>query len=110
MKAFEWFQKAADLGDEVAMYDLFICYTDNEFYDMIAEETEKNGRPEIVVRTQDKIIIIFGLENTMKEYRYYINTDDYEVHEYKKLEDSTQSLYHQEPYERLKDAIKVLEQ
>jgi len=78
------------------------------FKKAVEKQAKENGRPEIVYRTENYVVVIFGLENSMKEFRYDRSNDSYRVTEIRKLEDSTKSEFHQTPDERLEEAIKYL--
>lgn len=80
------------------------------FQKTVEKQAEESGRPEIVYRTERYVVAIFGLETCMKEFRYDRTNDSYQVKNIRKLEGSTKSLFNQEPYERLEEAIKYLEE
>lgn len=79
----------------------------SDFRIEVLNQTKESGRPEMVFETKTFIVTIFGLETSMKEFRYDKTTDSYRVRELRKLEDSTKSPFHKEPSERLKEAIKI---
>ena len=76
-----------------------------DFKAMMIEERNELGRPEIVVETATTVVVIFALEHSMREFRFNKLNDDWKVREIYKLEDSTKSLWHKEPSERLKKAV-----
>ena len=82
------------------------CYAD-DFLWAVTQQMKQSGRPEITVETKDYVSMVFGLESSMKEFRYDKKSDTYQVWEYRKLEDSTKSLFHKEPHERLQETIEM---
>jgi hypothetical protein len=64
-------------------------------------------RPEVYVQTQELIIIIVGMKTMMRKFEYNKWTNTHIVKDIRKFEDSTKSLFHQEPSERLKEAIEI---
>jgi hypothetical protein len=76
----------------------------------VKTQINESGRPEIFYETKDFIVVIFGLESSMKEFRYNKNTGFYTIKILRKLEDSTKSQFHKEPHERLKETIKEYQQ
>jgi protein tyrosine phosphatase len=68
-----------------------------------------DARPEVYVQTQELIIIIVGMKTMMRKFEYNKWIDTYTVKDIRKFEDSTKSLFHQEPSERLKEVIEIYE-
>ena len=78
----------------------------NEFFNFtkaVKDQVEKSGRPEIIVESGRVIYILFGLKDTMKEFRFDKKSQVYEVREVRKLEDSTRSLWHEKIDKSLKN-------
>jgi hypothetical protein len=79
-------------------WEQFIINVKKEFPDQ---------RPEIYVQSKDFVILLFGMENSMKEFVFHKQTGQVTTREIQKFEDSTKSLFHQEPYERLEKANEI---
>ena len=90
-----------------ALFIAPLCYAGGmeDFAIVINEEKREMGRPEIIVETTTSIVVIFALEHSMREFKYDKMNKSWEVKEIYKLEDSTKSLWHKEPSERLKKAV-----
>lgn len=91
------------------IYSLGYSSQFDNYSSMVKKTTGEVGRPEVVVETRTKIIVIFAMENSMKKITYDKVTDSFEVQQIYKFKDSTNSPFHKEPYERLEDAVKQYE-
>lgn len=83
-----------------AAFDQFMKQVAKEFGDQ---------KPEVLVKTNKEVILIFALAKTMKKIRFIKSTGHVEVKEIKKFDDSRQSPFHQDPSDRLKEAIALYE-
>ena len=74
------------------------------FVKKVMAEEKISGRAEIKAETASYLIIIFGLKNAMKQFKYDKLTGIEEIKEIKKFDDAP-SVWDQTPEERLAEAL-----
>jgi hypothetical protein len=77
-----------------------------KFVNEVKAQEKESGRPEISVQSEACIIIIFGLQQVMRKFRYHKTTDTYEIKDIKKI-DTAPSDWDQTPQERLREALAI---
>ncbi len=84
-------------------------YADTDSFKKFMKEVKKqqsvSGRPQAVVEGASFIIFMFGIEKTMKKFKFDKIKDTYEIKEMNMFDPP--GALHQEPAERLKEAIEV---